>query len=173
MAFERNGKEPNQIGHKLYIISMLVEDRFGVLQRIAGVFSRRGFNMDTITVGKTHTTGVSRMTITTTGNEKIVEQMVKQLSKLVETLKVSVVNETESVVREIALVKVHSPDFASRSEILNYADIFRAKIVNVGKSSMIIEITGDYEKIDAFLDLIKPFGIKELVRTGLTAMMRE
>ena len=165
--------EKNSPNHKTYIISLLVEDKFGVLQRISGVFSRRGYNMDTITVGKTHSPGVSRMTITTTGSEKTLEQIIKQLSKLVETLKVSVMSEKDSVLREIALAKVHAPDFASRSEIMNYADIFRAKIVHVGKNNLIVEITGDYEKIDAFFDLIKPFGIKELVRTGLTAMARD
>ncbi|VVB65496.1 Small subunit of acetolactate synthase [Candidatus Gugararchaeum adminiculabundum] len=157
----------------LHIISMLVEDKFGVLQRISGVFSRRGFNMDSLTVGATTTPGVSRMTITTRGTDERVEQIVKQLSKLVETLKVSELSPDDSVSREIALVKVSVKDFATRSEVLSYADIFRARVVDVAAKSLTIEITGESTKVDAFIDLIKPFGIKEVVRTGICALQRD
>lgn len=158
---------------KEQIISLLVEDKFGVLQRIAGVFSRRGFNMNTITVGRSEKPGLSRMTITTSGSEKIVEQIMKQLSKLVETIKVSELNEEECVVREIGLIKVYVRDFAARSEIINYTQIFRGRVVDASQNSMMIEITGTPEKLDAYTELIKPFGIKELVRTGVTALLRD
>ena len=158
---------------KKKIISILVEDKFGALQRIAAVFSRRGFNMDTITVGKTEKPGLSRMTITTFGDERTAEQIVKQLNKLIETVKVSEIEEKNSVLREIALIKSHVKDFGARSEIMNYTKIFRGRVVDVGSRSIMIEITGTPSKIDAFVELIKPFGIKELVRTGVTALSRE
>ena len=156
-----------------HIISILVEDRFGALQRIAGVFSRRGFNMNTITVGKTDKPGLSRMTISTTGSAKTVEQMVKQLSKLVETIKVSEFSESDCVTREIALCKIHIKDYNARNEATNFVEVFRGRIIDVSHNSMIVEITGPRDKVDAFMDLMRPFGIKEFVRTGITAMKRD
>jgi len=158
--------------HKKFIISLLVENKVGVLQRITGVFSKRKFNLLTITVGETETPEVSRMTITTEGDEDIKEQIVKQLNKMVEVLKVSEILEGEAVIREIALIKITAKDFMMRSEIINYAEIFRGRIVDVGKSSVTVEITGTPEKTDAFLKLVKSFGIKEMVRTGVTAIAR-
>jgi len=156
-----------------HILSLLVEDKFGVLQRISGVFSRRGFNMNTITVGKTERPGLSRMTITTTGDDHTVEQIIKQLSKLVETIKVVEMEPEKTVTREIALLKAHVKDFAARNEIMNFTNIFRGRIVDAGPNAMIIEVTGPADKIDAFVELIKPFGIKEMVRTGITALSRD
>ncbi len=158
---------------KPHIISLLVEDRFGVLQRVASIFSRRGFNMNTITVGVTNQEGMSRMTILAKGDDKKAEQIVKQLSKLPEVIKVGELFESDCVVREIALLKVFVKDYASRSEIMNFTEIFRAKVVDVSKSSMMIEMTGTTDKVDALIDLLKPFGIKEMVRTGITALPRE
>ena len=156
-----------------YIISITIEDRFGALQRVAGVFSRRGFNMDTITVGKTEKPGLSKMTITTTGEKRTIEQIVKQLSKLVETIKVMELEEKDVVTREIALAKIHVKDYAARTEVMNYTDIFRGRIVDVAANSMVVEVTGTSNKIDGFIELVKPFGIKELVRTGITALSRD
>ncbi|MEM3399743.1 MAG: acetolactate synthase small subunit [Candidatus Micrarchaeia archaeon] len=167
MARNKGGKEDE------HIISMLVEDRMGTLQRIACVFSKRNFNMDTITVGKTEMPGLSRVTITTRGDEKTVEQIVKQLNKLVDVIKVSEMDESTAVIREIAMVKVHVKDFAARSEIMNYSNIFRGRVVDVSPKSITIEVTGTPSKIEAFVDLIKPFGIKEFVRTGVTALARD
>ena len=158
---------------KTHIISLLVEDRFGALQRIAGVFSRRGFNMNTITVGRTEKPGISRMTITTEGDDKTVEQIIKQLNKVVDVIKVSELEEQECVMREIALLKVHIKDYAARSEMMNYTEIFRGRVVDVSPNSMMVEITGTPDKIDAFVELARPFGIKEMVRTGITALKRE
>ncbi|MFH1286091.1 MAG: acetolactate synthase small subunit [Candidatus Micrarchaeota archaeon] len=168
VAVNGNGKPG-----KTHVISILVEDHFGALQRVAGVFSRRGFNMNTITVGKTEKQGLSRMTITTTGDKGMVEQIVKQLNKLVDAIKVSVLDPGDSVVREIALVKVHVKNFETRNEVMNYSQIFRARVVDVSSDSMMVEVTGTPDKIDAFVELIRPFGLKEFVRTGITALNRD
>lgn len=160
-------------GMKRHMVSVLVEDRAGVLQRIAGVFSRRGFNIDTITVGKSERPGLSRMTITIHGSRETLEKIMKQLHKLIETIKVMELDDSNSVVREICLAKVFTKDAAARTEVMNYSDIFRGKVVDVAQNSLMVEVTGDGEKIDAFLELVKPFGIKESVRTGVTALMRD
>ena len=155
-----------------YILSVLVEDKPGVMQRVSGLFRRRNFNIDSITVGHSEKKGVSRITLTVAGDRKILEQVMKQLNKLIEVVKVSELSEKESVVRELALVKVRTKNESMRSELISYANIFRGRIVDVSKDSMIIEITGDSEKIDAFIDLVKIYGILELARTGITAMIR-
>ncbi|RLG58961.1 MAG: acetolactate synthase small subunit [Candidatus Hydrothermarchaeota archaeon] len=155
-----------------YILSVLVEDKPGVMQRVSGLFRRRNFNIDSITVGHSEKKGVSRITLTVAGDRKILEQVMKQLNKLIEVVKVSELSEKESVVRELALVKVRTKNESVRSELISYANIFRGRIVDVSKNSMIIEITGDSEKIDAFIDLVKIYGILELARTGITAMIR-
>jgi len=155
-----------------YILSVLVEDKPGVMQRVSGLFRRRNFNIDSITVGHSEKKGVSRITLTVAGDRKILEQVMKQLNKLIEVVKVSELSEKESVVRELALVKVRTKNEGVRSELISYANIFRGRIVDVSKNSMIIEITGDSEKIDAFIDLVKIYGILELARTGITAMIR-
>ncbi len=156
---------------KEHILIALVEDEPGVMQRISGMFTRRHFNIDTISVGHTEKEGISRITITFRGDEKKAEQIVKQLNKIIEVVKVMRMGR-ESILRELALVKVNTPDENTRREVVQYANIFRAKVVDVSKDSMIIEVTGNGNKIDAFLNLINPFGIKELAITGVTAMGR-
>ena len=155
-----------------YVLSVLVEDKPGVMQRVSGLFRRRNFNIDSITVGHSEKKGISRITLTVAGDRKVLEQVMKQLNKLIEVIKVSQLNMEESVVRELALVKVRTKNEATRSELISYANIFRARIVDVSRDSMIIEITGDEDKIDAFIDLVKTYGIIELARTGVTAMIR-
>lgn len=155
-----------------YILSVLVEDKPGVMQRVSGLFRRRNFNIDSITVGHSEKKGISRITLTVAGDRRVLEQVMKQLNKLIEVIKVSQLNMEESVVRELALVKVRTKNEAIRSELISYANIFRARIVDVSRDSMIIEITGDEDKIDAFIDLVKTYGIIELARTGVTAMIR-
>jgi acetolactate synthase-1/3 small subunit len=152
-------------------LSVLVENHPGVLSRVAGLFSRRGFNIDSLAVGTTEIPDISRMTIVVEGDEYIVEQVKKQLNKLVDVIKISKINPEESVSRELVLIKVDtSPE--TRSEIIHIAEIFRANIVDVSRKSMIIELTGDKNKVAAFEELLKPFGIKELVRTGIIAVNR-
>lgn len=153
------------------ILSVLVENHPGVLSRVAGLFSRRGFNIDSLAVGTTENPEISRMTIVVEGDEYIVEQVKKQLNKLVDVIKVSKISSDDSVSRELVLIKVDAEP-KNRSEIIQIAEIFRANIVDVSRKSMIIELTGDKDKINAFEELVRPFGIKELVRTGLIAMNR-
>jgi len=152
-------------------ISALVENHPGVLSRVAGLFSRRGFNIDSLVVGTTETPDISRMTIVVEGDEHVVEQVKKQLNKLVDVIKVSTIAPEESVRRELVLIKVDA-DVQTRKDIVSIAEIFRANIVDVSKKSMIIELTGDKDKVTAFEELLRPFGIKELVRTGIIAMNR-
>ena len=152
-------------------ISVLVENHPGVLFRIAGLFSRRGFNIDSLAVGTTENPDVSRMTIVVEGDEYIVEQVKKQLNKLVDVIKVSKIGDDEAVTRELILIKVYA-DPQIRSEIIQIAEIFRANIVDVSRNSLTIELTGDKNKVAAFEELLKPFGIKELVRTGVIAVNR-
>ncbi len=151
-------------------IAVLVENRPGVLARVSSLFRRRGFNIESLSVGTTEREDISRMTIAVNGDERTVEQVVKQLNKLIEVIKVSDVTDN-SVQRELALVKVNaSPD--KRGEIIEIANIFRARIVDVARDSFIIEITGDEEKISAFIDLMRQYGIKEVARTGVVSMVR-
>jgi acetolactate synthase-1/3 small subunit len=154
-----------------HIISILVENEFGVLARVAGLFSGRGFNIKSLTVAETLDPTISRITLETIGDDQIVEQITKQLNKLVCVIKVVDVQDAIHVEREMALIKV-SADERTRSEVLNIANIFRAKVIDVDPRSYIIEVTGDEEKIDAILNLLKPLGIKEIVRTGKVAMQR-
>jgi len=155
-----------------HTISILVENKFGVLTRVAGLFSGRGYNIDTLNVGPTHTPEFSRMTIVTHGDEATLEQIVKQLNKLPNVLKVQNFNEGEYVDRELVLVKV-SVDSKSRAEVMQITDIFRAKIVDVQPKTLTIEITGNGSKVEKFLDLMKTFGVLELTRTGQVAMPRK
>ena len=154
-----------------HIISTLVENRPGVLQKIAGLFTRRDFNIEGITVGKSETEGLARMVITVKADEKILEQVTKQLNKLVDVIKIKDITKN-AVKRELCLVKVNIPDEIARAEIIQYVNIFRAKIVDVTEETLIIEITGDIEKTNAFISLLKGYGIKKISRTGLTAMAR-
>jgi acetolactate synthase-1/3 small subunit len=149
----------------------LVEDRPGVLNRVANLFRRRGFNIDSITVGHSEKPDISRMTIVVDGSGASVEQVRKQLDKLIETLKVQDITNEGIVAREMALIKVKATS-ATRSEIMQIVDIFRANIVDVSMESLIIEVTGDEEKLDSLLNLLRTFEIKEVVRTGRIAMTR-
>jgi acetolactate synthase-1/3 small subunit len=155
-----------------HLLSALVENRPGVMQRIAGMFSRRGFNMDNLSVGPTEDPKYSRVTITVKGDESVLEQVVKQMNKLISVVKVRELNEEDSVSRELSLIKVNASKPEARSEIAQYVDVFRASIVDVSTESIIIEITGDGDKIDAFIRLMQPYGIREVSRTGVTAMKR-
>ncbi len=153
-----------------YIIAVLVENKPGVLARIASLFRRRGFNIESLTVGVTERDDISRMTIVVSGDEKVLEQVMKQLNKLIEVIKVSDIS-SGSVERELCLVKVNAPP-EKRGELVELTNIFRGRIVDVAKDSFIIEITGDEEKINAFVDLMRGYGIKEIARTGKVAMVR-
>jgi len=154
-----------------HTISVLVENEFGVLSRVAGLFSGRGFNIDSVTVAPTNEEGMSRMTIVTRGDEQILEQINKQLNKLIDVIKVIDFTDGSGVERELALIKVTAED-QSRAEVLRIVDIFRAKIIDVTPKSYTIEATGNPLKIDAILDLLRPLGLKELVRTGAVAIGR-
>lgn len=154
-----------------HTISVLVANEFGVLSRISGLFSGRGFNIESLSVAETLDPQVSRMTIVTRGDDKVIEQINKQLNKLINVIKVHDFIGEEHIERELALIKVTSgPD--NRAEILSIVDIFRAKVVDVSPRSYTIETTGDEEKISAITELLRPFGIKEIVRTGKIAMAR-
>jgi len=154
-----------------HTIAVLVENKPGVLARVAGLFRRRGFNIESLTVGTTERDDLSRMTIVVEGDDKVVEQVIKQLNKLIETIKVSEISES-SVERELCLIRVHAPP-EKRGEIVELTNIFRARIVDVSRDSFIVEVTGDEDKISAFIDLMRQYGIKELARTGKVAMVRE
>lgn len=154
-----------------HIISVLVENEFGVLSRVAGLFSGRGFNIESLCVAETLDPSISTMTIVTSGNDAIIEQILKQLNKLINVIKVIDFRDVDFVAREMVLVKVNA-DEKARAEILRMVEIFRGKVVDVSPKAYTIMITGDEEKISGFLTLLKPLGIKELVRTGPIAMAR-
>jgi acetolactate synthase-1/3 small subunit len=155
-----------------HIISVMVENKFGVLSRVAGLFSGRGFNIESLSVAPSLDPTMSMMTIVTTGDDRIIEQIVKQLNKLIDVIKVVDLNESEFVSRETALIKVHTrPE--DRAEALRITDIFRANVVDSTPSTYTIEVTGDSKKIEAIINLLQPLGIKELVRTGRVAIARE
>ncbi|MEM3703150.1 MAG: acetolactate synthase small subunit [Candidatus Bathyarchaeia archaeon] len=155
-----------------YIIAAIVEHRPGVLFRISNMFRRRGFNIESISVGQTEKAELARVTMTVSGDEKIVEQIVKQLNKLIEVIKVSILNPKNTVTRELALIKINAPNYRAKSDIINYAEIFKGRIVDVSSKSLIVEVTGDSDKIDAFMNIVKQYGIKEVARTGITALLR-
>ena len=155
-----------------HTISVLVENKFGVLTRVAGLFSGRGYNIDTLNVGPTADPTVSRMTIITHGDEATLEQIIKQLNKLPDVLKVQNFGEGEYVDRELVLVKV-SVDSKSRAEVMQVTDIFRAKIVDVQPKSLTIEVTGNESKVEKFVELMNAFGVTELTRTGKIALARK
>jgi acetolactate synthase-1/3 small subunit len=155
-----------------HTISVLVENKFGVLTRVAGLFSGRGYNIDSLNVAPTHDSTASRMTITTHGDEATLEQIVKQLNKLPDVLKVQNFAEGEYVDRELVLVKV-SVDSKARAEVMQITDIFRAKIVDVQPKALTIEITGNESKVEKFIALMNSFGVLELTRTGKAAMPRK
>lgn len=154
-----------------HTISLLVENRFGVLARIAGLFSARGYNIDSLSVGTTDDPQASRMTIVVKGNNQVLEQVQKQLNKLIDVIKVTDYCDTSHIERELLLAKVNV-DKNSRSELIQICDVFRAKIVDVSVDSLIIEMTGDHEKVEALIRMVRSFGIKEICRTGVVAMAR-
>jgi acetolactate synthase-1/3 small subunit len=155
-----------------HTISVLVENKFGVLTRVAGLFSGRGYNIDTLNVAPTHDPATSRMTIVTRGDDATLQQIVKQLQKLIDVLNVEDFREDEYIDRELILVKV-SVDSKARAEVMQITDIFRAKIVDVQPKTLTIEITGNESKVEKFLELMKTFGIVDLTRTGKVALPRK
>ena len=154
-----------------HVLSILVENRPGVLARVAGLFSRRGFNIDTLAVGPTDDPEVSRITLTLDGAVHPIDQVTKQLHKLINVLKIRDMEPESTVARELALFKV-SAAVESRAEIVQFAEIFRAKIVDVSKRALIIEVTGSHDKIEAFESMLRPHGLLEMVRTGEIALSR-
>ena len=162
----QNGTEPRK-----HTISVLVENKFGVLSRVAGLFSARGYNIESLSVGETLDESVSRMTIVVRGDEFVIEQVTKQLHKLIDVIKVSDLTDDSHVERELVLVRVNAEP-QLRAEILRTADIFRAKVIDVTPTSFTLEATGDEGKLEAFLELLRPMGIQEVVRTGKVAIAR-
>ena len=154
-----------------HTISVLVENKFGVLARIAGLFSARGFNINSLAVGETHDPSVSRITIVVGGDEKTLEQVEKQLNKLIDVIKVQNYAQTPHIERDLALIKL-SVDKHNRAELLQIVEIFRCKVVDIAEGSIIIEATGDEEKIQAIVGVLKPYGILEMSRTGILTLAR-
>lgn len=154
-----------------HVLSVLVKNSSGVLSRVSGLFSRRGYNIDSLTVGKTEDENISRMTITLNGDEDILDQVKKQLNKLEDVIGIIELNDNESVYRELVLIKVRA-NAENRSEINETVKIFRSKIVDLSKDTLTIELTGDQDKISALINLMEEYGIEELARTGITALQR-
>jgi len=154
-----------------HTIVALLEDHPGVLNRVVSMFRRRNFNIESLTVGHTDQPGVSRMTIVVEGTDTHVEQVTKQMHKIIDVLKITDLTAEKSVISELSLIKV-STNSASRSEIIQLVDIYKARIVDVSADSLMLEVTGPEEKIDSLVSLLRPFGIKEMVRTGRVAMVR-
>lgn len=152
-------------------VAVLVENNPGVLAKVANLFSRRGYNIDSLVVSDTEDKTISRMTIVVDGDEKTVEQVTKQLHKLVDVIKVNDLTNDDTVCRQLLLVRV-AADRETRGEIIQLMDIFRARIIDIGRRSLIIEATGDESKIEAILKSLQPFGIQEIVKTGISAMVR-
>lgn len=157
---------------KTHTLSVLVENKAGVLSRVAGLFSRRGFNIESLAVGTCEEPAMSRMTIVVFADDAQIEQVQKQLNKLIDVIKVSDITDIETVDRELALIKVNAEPGSSRSEVMQIASIFRAQIVDVGAKTVVLEVTGDTVKIDALEKLLRQYGVKELLRTGKIAMLR-
>jgi acetolactate synthase I/III small subunit len=158
-------------GAQEHTVAVLVENKFGVLSRVAGLFSARGYNIESLSVGETLDPTVSRMTLVVKGDAFVIEQVIKQLHKLIDVIKVTDLSEEDHVEREMLLIKVNAEP-SSRAEILRIGDIFRAKVVDVTSSTYTLEATGEETKIEAIIELLRPFGIQELVRTGKVAIAR-
>ena len=154
-----------------HVISVLVENKVGVLSRITGLFSGRGFNIESLAVGETEDTNISRMTIVVSGDDSILEQVRKQLGKVVDTIKVTDYTGTDYVERNLILIKVSALP-GKRNEIIELVDVFRGKIIDIGQKDMIVEISGPEDRLEAVINLLRPFGIKEVARTGRIAMNR-
>ncbi|GAU78404.1 acetolactate synthase small subunit [Fusibacter sp. 3D3] len=155
----------------LYVLSVIVENEPGILSRVAGLFSRRGYNIKSLSVGETEDPKISRMTIVVSGDRQIVEQIKKQLQKLIDVIKITELEPDTSVYRELALVKVMVNE-QNRPSILEVVDIFRGKVIDIAKESLTVELTGDQDKINAFVDMMKVYGVSEMARTGLTGLAR-
>ncbi|ADC89585.1 acetolactate synthase, small subunit [Thermocrinis albus DSM 14484] len=156
-----------------HILSVLVRNELGVLARIATLIAGKGYNIEGLSVGETHEKGLSLMTIEVIGDDVVIEQVVKQLRKLIDTLKVRDLTDLPHVERELALIKVYTATPRARDEVLRLVEIFRGKVVDVSPDTYTVEITGDEDKIEAFVELVRPFGIKEMARTGKVALKRE
>lgn len=156
---------------KKRVLSLLVDNTSGVLSRVAGLFSRRGYNIDSLTVGETADPRYSRMTVVARGDEQILDQIVKQLAKLIDVVDIKVLEDESSVSRELVLVKVRA-DAKERQAVIAIANVFRGSIIDVGKDSLIVELTGQQSKLDAFLGLLQGYEILELARTGITGLSR-
>jgi acetolactate synthase-1/3 small subunit len=154
-----------------HAVSVLVENKFGVLARISTLFAARGFNIDSLSVSETEDSAISRMTIVVKGNDDILEQVTKQLNKLVDVIKVNDFNGVEYIERGLALIKINITK-STRDEVIKIIGVFRARIIDISQDSIIAEITGEEDKINAFIKLIMPFGIKETCRTGIVAVAR-
>ena len=161
-----NGGEPRK-----HTISILVENKFGVLSRVAGLFSARGYNIESLSVGETLDPSVSRMTIVVTGDEFVIEQVMKQLHKLIDVIKVNDLTDDSHVERELVLIRVNAEP-QHRAEVMRTADIFRARVIDVTPVSFVLEATGDEGKLEALIELLRPIGIQEVVRTGKIAITR-
>jgi len=155
-----------------HTIAVLVKDHPGVLARVASLFTRRGFNIESLAVGRTEETDISRMTIVVKGDERVLEQITKQLNKLIDVIRVKDISPHNSIERELALIKVKTNSLPARSEIIQTVDIFRANIIDVNSQIMTIETTGTEDKVNALIELLRPFGLKEVARTGKIALSR-
>ena len=155
-----------------HTIAVLVKDHPGVLARVASLFTRRGFNIESLAVGHSEKTGISRMTIIVEGDERVLEQITKQLNKLIDVIRVKDIFPQNSVERELALIKVNTNSLLIRSEVMQTVDIFRAKVVDVNSQIITIETTGTEDKVNALIELLRPFGLEEIVRTGKIALSR-
>jgi acetolactate synthase I/III small subunit len=157
---------------RVHIFTALVEHQPGVLQRIASLFARRKFNIESITVGATDHPEIARMTIVTRGSDLVLEQISKQMNKLVNVIKVTDISPQDAVCRELCIIKVNTPSDKERTQVITYTDVFRGNVVDVSPKSLSVEIIGDTDKINAFLNIMRPFGIKEIARTGARAIER-
>ena len=178
-GFKRGAKEDRKMAdnnskeYKSHIIVIAVENKSGVLARIAGLFSARGYNIDSLSVSETEDPSVSRMTLMVKGDKRILEQIYKQLNKLIDVIKIVDLTEGAFVERELALVKVKTSNSTVRQEVMQLANIFRAKVVDIGKQSLTLEIVGGTSKVNAMIEMLRGYGIKEMVSTGKIALGRE
>lgn len=171
-ANSRRSTGPGNESRTKHTIAVLVENKFGAFNRIAGLFAAKGYNIESLSVGPTEDETVSRMTIVTEGDDQIIEQIIKQLNKVIDTIKVVDLTFESFVERELVLVKIHSTA-DTRSEIMQIAEIFRAKVVDISQRTLTLEATGSRQKVDAIIKMLKPFTIKEIARTGRVALKRE
>lgn len=154
-----------------HVLSITVENYAGTLSKVAGLFTRRGYNIDTLNVAETMDPNISRITVTVTGDEEVLEQITKQLNKLINVIKITDLTCKKSILRELMFLRISSTK-ETRSEIIQLADVFKGKTVDIASKSITVEVTGDEDKNNAFIELMKPYGILEIVRTGLTAIER-